>query len=72
MTGLQKDILEIILKSQLMIEEEVNKRLNELYKLNNSTQNLDLIDISNTKMKEIKRQLNMIYYDKNNEIRTLV
>ena len=63
MTGLQKDVLEIILKSQLMIEEEVNKRLNELYKLNNSTQNLDLIDISNTKIQEIKRQLSIIYYD---------
>ena len=61
MTGLQKDVLEIILKSQLMIEEEVNKRLNELYKLNNSTQNLDLIDISNTKIEEIKRQLSIIF-----------
>ena len=61
MTGLQKDVLEIILKSQLNIETAVLNRLIEA-RAQYDTNNIgDLILVTNAKIDEIKRQLKAFY-----------
>lgn len=57
MTGLQKDVLEIILKSQLDIETAVLNRLFEARQQYDTLNIGDLIIVSNAKINEIKRQL---------------
>lgn len=60
MTGLQKDVLEIVLKSQLSIEIAVSNRLTEMKALYDTNNVNDLLSITNTKISEIKRQLKEI------------
>ncbi len=60
MTGLTTDILEVILKSQLQIENAVMERL-KVRQNNYDTDNIrDLISITDVKLIEIRRQITVI------------
>lgn len=60
MTQLQVDILLVILKSQLEVEEKVYEKLQEMRKNYDTTWISDNISISITKISEIKRQINIL------------
>lgn len=60
MTQLQKDILLVILKSQLQIENAVWDRLNEMRKSYDTSFLSDNILITSTRIAEIRRQINLI------------
>lgn len=65
MTGLQKDILEIILKSQLNIKEAVMARLVEMRERYATNNVADLISVTQAELDEIKRQLKHIWENQN-------
>ena len=60
MTQLQKDILLVILKSQLEIENKVWDRLNEMRKSYDTAFVSDNTIIASTRIAEIRRQINLI------------
>lgn len=60
MTGLTTDILEVILKSQLQIENAVMERLKVRQDHLDTDSISDLISITDVKLIEIRRQIKVI------------
>ena len=60
MTGLTTDILEVMLKSQLQIENAVMERLKVRQNAYDTDNIRDLISITDAKLIEIRRQIKFI------------